>query len=112
MYIILNGNRIKVEVAKSFKEKLIGLIGKKNIDQGLLIPNCNHIHTYLMNDNIDVLFIDNRNSVIYKYLNMPKNRTFKVYEDINKTSVLELPKNTSKNIRIGDVLTFESEHII
>lgn len=112
MYIKLNKEKIEVKKAITIKDKITGLSFKKNIDHGLLIPNCNHIHTFFMLDNIDVLFLNNKNSVIYKYENMPKNRTFKVYEDINKTSVLELPKNTSKNIRIGDVLVFESEHII
>lgn len=112
MHIILDKQKIEIKIAKTLKEKMNGLMFKKNIDYGLLIPNCNHIHTFFMKDNIDVLFLDERNSVIYKYQNMPINRTFKVYEDINKTSVLELPKNTSHKVRIGDILTFESEHII
>lgn len=29
-----------------------------------------------------------------------------------KTSVIVLPLNTSLNLKIGDVLVFESEHII
>lgn len=112
MYIILNKEKIVVKKAIDWKEKIKGLTFKSNIDYGLLIPNCNHIHTFFMKDYIDVLFLNEKNVVIYKYQNMPHNRTFKVYEDINKTSVLELPKNTSQKVRIGDVLVFESEHII
>lgn len=107
--VIIDKQKIKVNVAKTLKEKLVGLSFKKNITEGLLIPNCNHIHTFLMRENIDVLFLDERNRVIYKYQNMPIKRSFKVYEDINKTSVLELPFNTSKKIKIGDILVFESE---
>lgn len=112
MYITLNNEKIFIKKATSFNEKLIGLIGQKKITYGLLIPNCNHIHTFFMKDTIDVLFIDYRNCVLYKYENMPINRTFKVYEDTLNVHCLELPKNTTKSIRIGDVLSFESEHII
>lgn len=109
MYIIIDNRKIKVVVANTLLKKLKGLTNKKNIKKGLLIPKANHIHTFFMLDNIDVLFINNKNAVIYKYQNMPPRRTFKVFEDITKTSVLELPKNTSQNIRIGDVLSFENE---
>ena len=112
MYLTIGSENIEVKVTKTFKEKLTGLSFQKNINHGILIPNCNHIHTFFMKENIDVLFIDNRNCVLYKYQNMAPGRTFKVYEDINKISVLELPKNTSKSIRIGDILSFESKHII
>ena len=112
MYININNKIIPIKIAKSFREKLQGLQNKKNITYGLLIPNCNHIHTFFVNDNIDILFLDERNSIIYKYQNMPPFRTIKLYKGIKKTSVLELPKNTSNNLKIGDILTFENEHII
>ena len=112
MYIILNNKKINIKIAKTIKQKLQGLQHKKDITYGLLIPNCNHIHTFFVNDNIDILFLDNRNSIIYKYQNMPPFRTIKLYEDNKKTSVLELPKNTSNSLKIGDVLTFEDKHII
>ncbi len=112
MYLIIGKEKIPIKKANTFKEKITGLSLKENIDYGLLIPNCNHIHTFFMYDNIDVLFIDNKNMIMYKYENMSPKRTFKVYEDIKKTSVLELPKNTSKLLNIGDILIFEDEHII
>ena len=112
MYININNKNISIKIAKSFYEKLQGLQHKKKITYGLLIPNCNHIHTFFVHDNIDILFLDERNSIIYKYQNMSPFRTIKLYEDIKKTSVLELPKNTSNNLKIGDILTFKDEHII
>lgn len=112
MYLILNNNKIPIKKALSFKEKLTGLSLKENINYGLYIPNCNHIHTFFMYEDIDVLYLNENNMIIYKYMAMPPKRTFKVYEDINKTSVLELPKYTSKNLKIGDTLVFEDEHII
>lgn len=112
MYLTLNNQKINIKIAQTWSEKIKGLSFKKNITTGLYIPNCNHIQTYFMKEEIDVLFLDNRNSVLYKYENMPPKRDFKVYEDIKKTNVLELPKNTSKNIHIGEILFFEREHII
>ena len=62
--------------------------------------------------NIDILIIDNKNSIIFIYRNMP----FLKYINCNvfneKTSVIILPLNTSLNLKIGDVLIFESKHII
>ena len=49
--------------------------------------------------------------ILYKnkhsYFNFSKNKDFD-----KKTSVIVLPLNTSLNLKIGDVLVFESEHII
>lgn len=112
MYIMLNNKKIPIKVANTFKEKLTGLSLKENINYGLLIPNCNSIHTFFMYENIDVLFLNQNNMIMYKYQEMAPKRTFRVYESQNKTSVLELPQNTSKDLKIGDILTFEDEHII
>ena len=49
---------MKVKIAKSFKDKLLGLMYQKNIDYGLLITNCKSIHTFFMLENIDVLLLD------------------------------------------------------
>ena len=62
--------------------------------------------------NIDMLIIDEKNSIIFKYRNMPflKYINYKHFDE--KTSVIVLPLNTSLNLKIGDVLVFESEHVI
>lgn len=112
MYLKINNKLIPIKIANTLKEKLIGLSMQKNIKYGLIIPNCNHIHTFLMTESIDVLFLDENNKVLYKYQNMLPGRTFKVNEDLKKTKVLELPQNSSQSLKIGDILIFESEHII
>ena len=112
MYININNKIIPIKIAKTTKEKLTGLQHKKEITYGILIPNCNHIHTFFVHDNIDILFLDERNSIIYKYQNMPPFRTIKLYENNKKTNVLELPKNISNSLKIGDILTFKDKHII
>ena len=61
---------------------------------------------------LDCLIIDERNRILMKYLNMPRFKYIKCLKDKKKTKVLLLPKNSSYGLKIDDVLTFESEHII
>ena len=44
-YLLYNniGGTMKIIYARSFKDKLIGLMGKKDINYGLLIENCKSI---------------------------------------------------------------------
>lgn len=99
-------------IAKTKYQKIKGLIGKTNLNYGLLIPNCNSIHTYFMKENIDILGLNNKNVVIYKYENLSPNKIITIYNDINNTNILELPFNSTKKVRIGDILTFKNKNII
>ena len=49
------------------------------------------------------------NEIIFKAINIPKNKIIKVKNPLKKTSIIELPPNTSKSLKIGEKLTFESE---
>lgn len=98
-----------VIVAKSFRKRLIGLMGKTDIDYGMLFPKCNSIHTYFMKENIDVVGLDENNEVIYMYQNLEPNRVIKIKNAQNKTSILELPANASQKIKFGSILLFENE---
>ena len=64
MKLKINNKKITIIKALDFKTRLIGLMGKKNIDYGILFPNCNAIHTFLMQENIDVLGLNDDNQVI------------------------------------------------
>ena len=107
MKLKINNKKITILKALDFKTRLIGLMGKKNIDYGILFPNCNAIHTFLMQENIDVLGLNNDNQVIFIYRDVPKNKIVKVSENHKKTSILELPKNTSTSLYIGSIINFE-----
>lgn len=100
---------IKINIAQSLEAKIKGLMGIKEINEGLLIPYCNSIHTYYMEDNIDVLFLDYNYQVIDKFMNVSQNKIIIVNK---KTHVLELPKNTSLYIKLGDYLSFKDKNII
>ena len=108
MYLKTNNKTYEIIIADTFYKRLTGLIGQKNINFGMLFPKCNSIHTYFMKENIDVIGLDPNNEVIYKYENLDKNRVIKINNDIKKTSILELPANSSKKIRIGTILIFEN----
>ena len=112
MYLHLKNNKINIILADTFYKRLKGLMGEKEITYGMLFPKCNSIHTFNMKDNIDVIGLNENNEVIYKYENLSKNKIIKIKNPQNKTSVLELPKNTSKNIKLNTILLFENEHII
>ena len=59
-----------------------------------------------MKENIDVIGLNENNQVIYIYRDVPKNKIVKVSDEPKKTSILELPKNTSQKLYIGSVLKF------
>ena len=56
----------EVKVAKTFRDRLVGLMFKKNIcDRDVIVfPNCNSIHTFFMRANIDVIFVGTNGLVI------------------------------------------------
>ena len=109
MYLITNKMQYKITIANSFFQRLFGLMGKKNIDYGILFPKCNSIHTFFMKENIDIVGLDENNEVIYKYENLPKNKIIKINYDHKKTSILELPKNASTKIKVGTILIFNED---
>lgn len=109
MYLTIGKNKYKIIKATSFIKRLIGLIGKTNIDYGILFPNCNSIHTYFMKENIDIIGLDENNEVIYKYQNLQKNQIIHINNPQKKTSILELPNNASKKIKLNSILLFEDE---
>ena len=108
MYLKLGKNKYNIIIAKSFFKRLIGLMGKKDINYGMFFPKCNSIHTFFMKENIDIVGLDENNEVIYKYENLPKNKVIKINYDRKKTSILELPANSTAKIRIGTLLIFEN----
>ena len=107
MFIKINNKEIPVFEAKNFKTRLFGLMGKKDIQEGILFPKCNAIHTFFMQEEIDVIGLNEENQVVYIYRNVPKNKIVKIQNKNKKTSILELPKDTSKGLVIGSILAFK-----
>lgn len=107
MFLKINNQKIEIKIARTFKEKLYGLMGKTNFNYGMLFDNCNAIHTYFMKENIDIIGLDNENRVIYKYENLPKNQIIKINHPLHETSILELPQGLGKEIIMNEKIKFD-----
>ena len=81
---MLEFKNISVKEAKSFKDRLIGLMFKKNIKYGLLFNNCRGIHTFFMKEEIDIIAADKYDNII------------KEYKDVKPWKILIAPKGTKK----------------
>lgn len=112
MKLLLDNHYIKIMEAVSFHDRLQGLIGKTNINFGMFFKKCNSIHTFFMKEAIDVVGLNENNEVIFLERNCTKNKIIKIHRSIKKTSILELPKNTSLSLVLGDKLFFEFEDVV
>lgn len=89
---MLEFNNLKIKIAKNFKERLFGLMFKKNINNGLLFKNCRSIHTFFMLEEIDVIATDKNDKIIKTYKNI---KPCRILIAPKKTkNIYELPKNT------------------
>ena len=103
MYIIDNKNKYEIKMCIKFKDRLLGLMFKKNIDKILCFPNCNSIHTFFMLNNIDVYMCDKDYNILYIYKNLkpfkiilPKNKVKYVFE--TKVDLFKFNTNNKINI--------------
>ena len=102
---------MKIKVANSFKDKLLGLMFRKNIDYGLLIPDCKSIHTFNMKENIDVLLLDSNFMVLMINRNVKKNKILNFYTKEKHPYILELPAGSSKKIKVLDIIDINNFHV-
>ena len=94
---------MKIITAKTYMQKLTGLMGKKNINYGMFFPNVSSIHTFFMKDSIDVIGLNNKMIVTSIYENVKPNKIL-ILKDAKHT--LELPKGKSKHYHIGQRVKF------
>lgn len=102
MKIIINNDEFNVDIANTFKKRLFGLMGKRNIKKGIFFPKTKSIHTFFMKEDIDIIMVDKNNQVIYYQKGLTKNKILikkKAYHTI------ELPNHSLTNININDKLT-------
>lgn len=89
---MLKYKSVDIKEAKSFKERLLGFMFKKNIKYGLLFNNCSSIHTFFMKEEIDVLFTDNNDNILKSYKSLKPWKIIIAPKGTKKT--YELPKGT------------------
>lgn len=94
---------MKIITAKTYTQKLTGLMGKKNINYGMFFPNVSSIHTFFMKESIDVIGLNNKMIVTSIYENVKPNKIL-ILKDAKHT--LELPKGKSKHYHIGQRVKF------
>jgi uncharacterized membrane protein (UPF0127 family) len=96
-----------VKEAKGFLENLVGLIGRKVIEDGffLLFRKCNSIHTFFMSADIDVVMIDARGIVQSVKANL---RPWKLAVCLKARDTLEMKAGgvLEFGINTGDKITF------
>ncbi len=90
-------------------KRIINIFSKKEIK---MIKNSNVTSTYFQNTNIDIVGLDDDDTIIFKYQNAPRNKIININNHKKNTNILKLPKNTSKILKIGDILTFENKSLI
>ena len=94
---------MKIITAKTYIQKLTGLIGKKNINYGMFFPGVSSIHTFFMKESIDVIGLNDAMIVTSIYENVKPNKIL-ILKNANHT--LELPKGESKRYHIGQNVKF------
>ena len=85
-------NNVIIKEAKTFKERLLGLMFKNNIKEGLVFRNCRSIHTFFMKEPIDIICTDNDDNIIKTYKNIKPNRI--LIAPKKTKNIYELPKKT------------------
>ena len=88
---------MKIIVAKTFNQKLKGLMGKSNINYGMFFPNVNSIHTFFMKEAIDVIGLNKDMVITEMYPNITPNHTLFLHKSIH---TLEVPSGKAKNFKI------------
>jgi uncharacterized membrane protein (UPF0127 family) len=95
---------IEIKGAKTFFNKFLGFMFRKDANYALLFNNCKSIHTFFMRFNLDIIFLDKENKVVKIIKNV---RPFRIIFPIKDSfSILEIPSNIAdlQDIVIGDTL--------
>ncbi len=107
MYIKVNNNKINIIECNSFKTKLFGLtFKKKRINYGIVLNNCNAIHTFFMKQPIDVCITDKKNNILLLKENLKPNKILMIK---NGYYTYELPLNTVKYLKTNTILNTNKE---
>ncbi len=97
--------------ATNFLTKLRGLMGVRHLPAGtgLLIADCNSVHTHFMRIPIDVLYIDEQHRVVDMDLEMASWRIGRTRNGAK--AVIEVPSGTATRTHcsIGDQLLISME---
>ena len=71
-----------MKVCTGYKDRLIGLMFKKEVKEEYLFPKCKSVHTFFMKTNIDIIAINKEGKII------------KIYRDVKPNRIIFAPKET------------------
>lgn len=97
MKVYVEEKEICIKKYQNFFQKAIGLMGKKEIKEGIVLVHCNSIHTFFMKEAIDVVMTDKNYKVLYVYKELKKNKIILPKKNVYYT--FELPKKSIKNLK-------------
>lgn len=102
----------KIYRADSFISKLVGLLGKKNLDEGegLLIGGCSSVHMMGMKIPLDLIFLNKENKVLKIVEAAQPNKLSFSCKGAKK--VVELWVGSSSHVSVGDSLTLSEPNFI
>ncbi len=95
-----------VEVAASFKKRLVGLLGRKNLKPShtLWIHRCNSIHTFFMQFPIDAVFVDKNLKVCKVVKNIKPWRLANAYFCGHSVFEFSSPHPSLNQLTVGESL--------
>ncbi|MEG2621220.1 MAG: DUF192 domain-containing protein [Bacilli bacterium] len=89
---MLKFDNVKIKTATKFKERLFGLMFKKNISYGIFFKNCRSIHTFFMLESIDIVATNKNDDIIKTYKEVKPWRIIIAPKEAK--NIYELPKKT------------------
>jgi len=98
---LINSISIKypIRTADSFISRFFGLMGKRDVDYGLLLIPCKSIHTFFMKISIDVVYLDKTLTVVDIERNMMPWKTGKYHS--KAYGILELPAGMADKLELA-----------
>lgn len=109
MIINLTDNKIIVKnviIANNFLKRLKGLMFTRELpsNSSMYISPCDQIHTFFMNYNIDVLYVNKENTILAIDENMKPGKIGKKIKGAAAVVELRAGKIKESNIKIGQAL--------
>ena len=96
------------QITQTAWERMRGLLGRPSLtsNEALLIRPCSSVHMLGMRYALDIAYLNNSGEVIKTVSSL---RPMAISACFSASSTLEMPEKSllTKNIRVGDVLTWE-----
>jgi uncharacterized membrane protein (UPF0127 family) len=96
-----------VKEARGYIKRMVGLIGKKEIEEGsfLLFRNCNAIHTFFMSASIDAVMTAKNGEVLRVFESL---RPWRFAACLKARDTLEMKAGSARKngIKAGDIISF------